>query len=180
MIESGKAASLTEEVRSWVRFAADPPAAARQALEDFEPGWTALCLLSAFALVGRYCGRESLGGRTRAMTALNPRFSGGLKTIAKGVPDLPLELLQGTTMRGIDVGAAAAGLESLLLDAADAHRHGSAYTMSGVAPPAHSETLQLTGGPDELRVAGPDRPWWASWIVGRPRWAAWFVSPPPR
>ena len=336
VIESHTAESLTEEARSWVQFAADPPAAARNALEDFDPDGTALCLLSAFAQVDRYCGRESLGGRTSAIAALedkslndalwdaaevtraparvvpadrrsildaaleldrgdgtvwsadasdgmngggdrvrwvrtpsdaqdalnlllprarqvrlmpflegtpcsihgfvlpdgvavfrpveqvvlrsatdprfvyagistwwdpsyddrgqmrevarrvgehlqrsedfrggysvdgiltrdgfrptelNPRFSGGLNTIAKGVPDLPLELLQGATMRGIDVGAKAAGLEALLLEAADANRYGSAYTMSDLAPPAGTETLQLTGGTDALRVAEPD------------------------
>ena len=336
VIESGTALSLTEEVRSWIQFATDPPAAARHALEDFDADRTALCLLSAFAQVDRYGDRESLGGRTPAIAALedkslndalwdtagvpraparvvpadrqrildaagdldrgdgtvwsadasdgmngggdrvrwvrtpsdaedalnlllprtrqvrlmpflegvpcsihgfvlpdgvavfrpveqvilasavdsrfvyagistwwdpsdddreqmrevarrvgqhlhrsgdfrggysvdgiltidgfrptelNPRFSGGLNTIAKGVPDLPLELLQGATMRGVDVGATAAGLESLLLEAADANRYGSAYTMSDLASPAQTETLKLTGGPDQLRVAGPD------------------------
>lgn len=76
------------------------------------------------------------------------RGSPGLSTIAKGVPDLPLELLQGATMRGIDVGATAVGLEKLLLEAADANRHGSAYTTSGTAHPARTESLQVTGGPD--------------------------------
>jgi hypothetical protein len=336
VVESPKPASLTEEARSWVQFAADPPAAARLVLEEFDPDRTALALLSAFAQVDRYCGRESLGGRTPAIAALedkslndalwdaagvtreparvipadrqsilhaardldrgdgtvwsadasdgmngggdrvrwvrtpsdaedaldlllsrtrqvrlmpflegvpcsihgfvlpdgvavfrpveqvilrsasdsrfvyagistwwdprdddreqmrevarrvgrhlqasdnfrggysvdgiltrdgfrptelNPRFSGGLNTIAKGVPDLPLELLQGATMRGVDVGATAAALESLLVEAADANRYGSAYTMSDVAPPAQTETLQLTGGPAELRVAATD------------------------
>ena len=336
VIEGRKAESLTEESRSWVQFAADPPAAARAAVDDFDPDRTALALLGAFAQVDRYCGRESLGGRTPAIAALedkslndalwdaagvtrapacvvptdrqslldaardldrghgtvwsadasdgmngggdrvrwvrtpsdaedalnlmlprtrqvrlmpflegvpcsihgfvlpdgvavfrpveqvilrsgadsrfvyagistwwdpsdgdreqmrevarrvgrhlrvsddfrggysvdgiltgdgfrptelNPRFSGGLNAIAKGVPGLPLELLQGATMRGIDVGATAAGLESLLVEAADANRYGSAYTMSDLAPPAQTETIQVTGGPDGLRVAGHD------------------------
>jgi hypothetical protein len=333
--ETAKGMSLTDEVRSWVKFAAEPPAAARQALDDFDPDETALCLLSAFAQVDRFCGRESLGGRTPAFAALedkslndrlwdaagverapanvvpadresildaardldrgvgtvwsadasdgmngggdrvrwvrtpaeaedalalmlprtrlvrlmpflqgvpcsihgfvlpdgvavfrpveqmilrtqaasrfthagtstwwdpsdddreqmrevarrvgmelkssdgfrggysvdgiltgdgfrptelNPRFSGGLGTIAKGVPDLPVDLLQAATMRGIDVGATAGGLESLLLNAADAHRYGSPYTVCAVAPPAQTETLPVTGGSEGLRVAGP-------------------------
>ncbi len=333
VVESGKPSSLTEEVRSWEQFAADPPAAVRHALKDFDPDETALCLLSAFAQIDNFCGRESLGGRTPAIAALedkslndalwdaagvpraparvvpadrqaildaardldqgngtvwsgdasdgmngggdrvrwvrtasdaedaltlllprtrlvrlmpfldgvpcsihgfvlpdgvavfrpvelvilrsatesrfvyagtstwwdpseddreqmrqvalrvgrhlqashdfrggysvdgiltrdgfrptelNPRFAAGLGTIAKGVPGLPLELLQGATMRGIDVGATAAGLESLLVQAADANRYGSAYTVSDIETPAQTETLELTGGPDELRVA---------------------------
>lgn len=336
VIGSGTALSLTEEVRSWEQFAADPPAAARQVLEDFDPDGRALCLLSAFAQVDRYCGRESLGGRTPVIAALedkslnddlwdaagvpraparvvpadrqrildaardldsgdgtvwsadasdgmngggdrvrwvrtpadaedaltlllprtrlvrlmpflegvpcsihgfvlpdgvavfrpveqvilraaadsrfvhagistwwdpadedreqmrevarrvgrrlqesddfrggysvdgiltrdgfrptelNPRFAAGLNTIAKGLPGLPLELLHGATVRGIDVGATAAGLESLLVEAADANRYGSAYTVSDSKPPAQTETIQVTGGPDELRVAGAD------------------------
>ncbi|MEO6143551.1 MAG: hypothetical protein ABIP19_06175 [Dermatophilaceae bacterium] len=336
VVDDGKPSSLTEEVRSWEQFAADPPAAARQALEDFDPHGRALCLLSAFAHVDRYCGRESLGGRTPAIAALedktlndalwdaagvprvparvvpadrqrileaardldsgdgtvwsadasdgmngggdrvrwvrtsadaeealtlllprtrlvrlmpflhgvpcsihgfvlpdgvavfrpveqvilrsfadsrfvhagistwwdpadedreqmrevarrvgrrlqesddfrggysvdgiltrdgfrptelNPRFAAGLSTIAKGVPGLPLELLQGSTVRGIDVGATAAGLESILVEAADANRYGSVYTMSRIAPPAETETLEVAGGPEELQAAGPD------------------------
>src|SRR5665811_488040 len=43
VIEGRKAESLTEESRSWVQFAADPPAAARTAVDDFDPDRTALC-----------------------------------------------------------------------------------------------------------------------------------------
>ena len=334
VIQEARAATLTEEVRSWVGFAANPPAAARAALEDFDPQGTALALLTAFAQVDRYCGRESLGGRTPAFAALedkslndalwdaagvtrapsrvvaadrrsildaataldagagtvwsadasdgmngggdrvrwvrtpsdaqdalalllprtrqvrvmpflegvpcsihgfvlpdgisvfrpveqvilraktashfvyagtstwwdprdddrlqmrevarrvgrhlqecddfrggysvdgiltcdgfrptelNPRFSGGLGTIAKAVPDLPLELLAAATMRGIDVGATATGLESLLVQAADANRYGSAYLIMAAPGPAESESLDVTGGPMDLRLAG--------------------------
>jgi len=73
VIEGSKAQSLTEESRSWVQFAADPPAAARTAVDDFDPDRTALALLGAFAQVDRYCGRESLGGRTPAIAALEDK-----------------------------------------------------------------------------------------------------------
>lgn len=63
-------------------------------------------------------------------TELNPRFSGGLQTIAKGVPDLPLATAHQALLRGGDLGVTAADLEAVLLPAADEHRFGSAYTAS--------------------------------------------------
>lgn len=66
-------ATLSEEVASWISFAADPPAEARQAVEVFDPDGAALCLLSPFAIVERYLGRESLGGRPRSFLALEDK-----------------------------------------------------------------------------------------------------------
>lgn len=64
-------------------------------------------------------------------TELNPRFAGGLSTIGKGVPDLPLQLLQSATVRGIDLGVSASELEAVLLPAADAGRFGSVSRSPG-------------------------------------------------
>ncbi len=333
VVQGPKLATLSEEVASWISFAADPPAEARRAVEAFDPHGAALCLLSPFALVERYLGRESLGGRPQSFwaledkslndalwdaagiqrssarvvdadpaevraaaqdidagdgtvwsadasqgmngggdrvrwvvtdddadaalttllpvsarirvqpflegvpcsihgfvlpdgvavfrpvelvvlrstsprrflyagistcwdpspadrdemrevgrrvgrhlrrehdyrggfsvdgvltfagfrpTELNPRFAGGLSTIAKSVPDLPLDLLQMATIRGIDIGISAGELEELLLPAADAHRYGSAYRVITAPGPAETECVNVTGGPDGLRVA---------------------------
>ena len=87
-------------------------------------------------------------------TELNPRFAGGLSTIAKSVPELPLDLLHMATIRGIDMCVGAAQLEALLLPAADAQRYGSAYKVITAHGPAETESVDVTGGPDGLRVAG--------------------------
>lgn len=86
-------------------------------------------------------------------TELNPRFAGGLSTIAKSVPELPLDLLQMATIRGIDMGVRAGQLEERLLPAADAARYGSAYHVIAAPGPAETESVNVTGGPDGLRVA---------------------------
>jgi hypothetical protein len=88
-------------------------------------------------------------------TELNPRFAGGLSTIGKGVPEVPLELVQMAAVRGIDLDVTAVELEGLLLPAADAHRYGSAYHVIPVPGPAQTQSFDVTGGPDGLRVAGP-------------------------
>lgn len=327
-------ATLSEEVASWTRFAADPPAEARQVVEAFDPDSTALCLLSPFALVDRYLSRESLGGRPRSFlaledkslndalwdtagvsraparvvdadpdrlraaaedldagqgtvwsadasqgmngggdrvrwvvtdedaraalptlvpvsarirvqpflegapcsihgfvlpdgvavfrpvelvvlrsmsprrflysgistcwdpsrsdrdemrevarrvglhllrvhdylggfsvdgvltddgfrpTELNSRFAGGLSTIGKSVPAVPLDLVQMATIRGIDMGVTAEQLEEVLVPAADARRYGSAYYVVPAPGPSETESLDVAGGPDGLRVAG--------------------------
>jgi len=70
------------------------------------------------------------------------------------VNELPLDLLQMATIRGIDMGVGAAQLEALLLPAADAQRYGSAYNVITATGPAETESVDVTGGPDGLRVAG--------------------------
>jgi len=335
IVHGPKLATLSEEVASWISFAANPPAEARTAVEDFDPDGAALCLLSPFAVVDRYLGRDSLGGRPPSFlaledkslndalwdaaavqrlpalvvdadpahvraaahaldvgdgtvwsadasqgmngggdrvrwvltdddaaaalamllpvsarirvqpflegvpcsihgfvlpdgvavfrpvellvlrslpprrflyagistcwdpspadrdqmrevarrvglhlqrvhdyrggfsvdgvltsegfrpTELNPRFAGGLSTIGKGVPEVPLELVQMAAVRGIDLDVTAVELEGLLLPAADAHRYGSAYHVIPVPGPAQTQSFDVTGGPDGLRVAGP-------------------------
>jgi hypothetical protein len=87
-------------------------------------------------------------------TELNPRFAGGLSTIGKSVPELPLELVQMATIRGIDLGVGARALEELLVPAADAHRYGSAYNVISAPGPAETESVEVTGG--------------AGWVA--PRW----------
>lgn len=88
-------------------------------------------------------------------TELNPRFAGGLATLGKSVPELPLDLLQMATIRGLDLGIRADQLEDLLLPAADARRFGSAYNVITAPGPAETESIDVAGGPDGLDVAGP-------------------------
>lgn len=87
-------------------------------------------------------------------TELNSRFSGGLSTIAKGVPELPLDLIQMATIRGVDMGVTAGQLEELLLPTADASRYGSAYHVITEPRPSETESFDVTSGPDGLRMAG--------------------------
>lgn len=91
-------------------------------------------------------------------TEMNPRFSGGLSTIGKGVPDLPLALLQAATVRGIDLGTSAADLESVLLPAADAARFGSVYTVSDRVRPELTTVFDVAGGSNGMQVARAGQP----------------------
>ncbi|MDQ3782349.1 MAG: hypothetical protein M3349_05350 [Actinomycetota bacterium] len=73
--------TVTEEIRTWIEFSANPPPAAMEAVEAFDPGGEAVCLLDPFATVTTYCGREALGGRTDEMEQLED------KTLADGIWD---------------------------------------------------------------------------------------------
>ncbi|HCO02990.1 MAG TPA: hypothetical protein DIT48_06455, partial [Actinobacteria bacterium] len=73
IVHGPRLATLSEEVGSWISFAANPPAEARSAVEDFDPDGAALCLLSPFAVVDRCLGRDSLGGRPRSFLALEDK-----------------------------------------------------------------------------------------------------------
>src|SRR5262245_11255254 len=63
-------------------------------------------------------------------TELNPRFTGGLMTLARSMPDVPLELLQMCAVAGRDPRVNAATLERLVVDAADAARFANALGLS--------------------------------------------------
>lgn len=91
-------------------------------------------------------------------TEINPRFAAGLSTIARGVPDLPLELLQQATVRDLDMGVTAGELEATLLAAADQHRFGGAWLAAPAGPPVEgtgtdSRPLVRAGGGWRLATA---------------------------
>ncbi len=86
-------------------------------------------------------------------TEVNPRFSGGLGTIAKAVPELPIELVQQAAVRGVDLGVTAADLEGALVAAADWRRFGSAYVASRERDATETVSVPVTGDTDELAVA---------------------------
>ena len=89
-------------------------------------------------------------------TELNPRFSGGMFVMARGLPDLPIALAQAAIARDIDIGVTAADLESLLLGAADATRSGAAYAVTSALRSTETEEVAVTGGPDGLTEASDD------------------------
>jgi hypothetical protein len=86
-------------------------------------------------------------------TELNPRFSGGLHVMARGLPDLPMALAQAAVARDIDLGVSAADLERLLLGAADQTRSGAAYSVTGEVRSSETASVAVSGDPDELTEA---------------------------
>jgi hypothetical protein len=89
-------------------------------------------------------------------TELNPRFSGGLSVMARGLPDLPIALAQAAVARDVDLGVSAADLERLLVGAADRTRSGAAYSVTGEVRSSETEVVAVSGGPDELTEASSD------------------------
>lgn len=81
---------------------------------------------------------------------LNPRFSGGISALNKGV-DVPLNLLDQTVRSGVHLDFDADAVEQRLLDELDAHRFGTAYLSTGSVSPSETTTVLVTGTPDELR-----------------------------
>ncbi len=63
-------ASVSEEVRSEEGLASDPPEELRRAVEAYDPGADALCLISPFTTVESFLGRQTLGGRRAEWAAL--------------------------------------------------------------------------------------------------------------
>ncbi|MDF8263242.1 hypothetical protein [Luteipulveratus flavus] len=83
---------------------------------------------------------------------LNPRFSGGISTIGKGLPDLPLDRLHDLVLRGVDPGIPASDLEQTVVQAADAARYGSVYTLSTHVRPGRTTSVLVRRTPDGLRL----------------------------
>lgn len=92
-------------------------------------------------------------------TELNPRFSGGIGNLAKGLPRIPLRWVHDLAVLRIDAGIDAAALESAVLAAADRDRTGAVYTTT-VAPAPGPGTTQVRvdrreGLPEGLLEIGP-------------------------
>ncbi len=62
-------------------------------------------------------------------TELNPRYTGGLATLARGLPQVPMELLQLNVAAGRPAGIDAAALERLVVETADDSRFAQAIGM---------------------------------------------------
>jgi len=74
-------------------------------------------------------------------TELNPRYGAALGTLASGVSELPLYLLNAMIVEGESLDFRPQDLEDLLVDAADAHRRGS--TFIGVDAPIDEERSSI-------------------------------------
>ncbi|WP_050669926.1 hypothetical protein [Luteipulveratus halotolerans] len=81
---------------------------------------------------------------------LNPRFTGGINAIAKGLPDLPLNRLHDLVLRGGDIGVSATDLEDVVLTAADERRYGSAYVITRAVRPIETTSEPVDGGTLEV------------------------------
>jgi ATP-grasp domain-containing protein len=61
-------------------------------------------------------------------TELNPRFGAGLGVIGRATPELPLGLLQLAIVEGLELDYRPADLSEMLVNGADEHRSGGAWT----------------------------------------------------
>jgi hypothetical protein len=86
-------------------------------------------------------------------TELNPRFSGGLGAVAKGLPDFPLAMVQAALVSGHDLGLSAAELEATLLRAADEHRWGGGASVLSSVRPDDTDTRQVVLSHAAVRLA---------------------------
>lgn len=89
-------------------------------------------------------------------TELNPRFAGGLTTIARALDGFPLQFLQAVLAAGLDTGLSAAGLEEGLLTAADQRRNMVMHAFNAAAGPeeACSEDVVMDGGSLRRTISG--------------------------
>lgn len=84
-------------------------------------------------------------------TELNPRFSGGLTTLARAVPELPIELVQLNAMLGRDIRMSAAELEDRIVSAADEDRGGRVMALVPAVAPTDSVEHVVDWVDGELR-----------------------------
>jgi hypothetical protein len=86
-------------------------------------------------------------------TELNPRFSGGLGAIAKGLPDFPLHLVLDALVSGYDTGLTAAQFETMLVESADTHRWGGGGLMVPGQQPTETDERAVIVSGDGVRLA---------------------------
>jgi ATP-grasp domain len=89
-------------------------------------------------------------------TELNPRFSGGLNAIAKGLPDFPCHLMLDAVVSGYDTGLSAERFESMLIKAADAHRWGGGGLSIPTLAPTETDEREIILSGDDVRLARVD------------------------
>jgi len=90
-------------------------------------------------------------------TELNPRFAGGLSTIARALEGFPLEFLQATLVAGINTGLTATGLEDALRSAADERRNMVMHALSTALRPEQTIADDVVLDRRSLRRAAPDQ-----------------------
>jgi len=91
-------------------------------------------------------------------TELNPRFSGGLSAIAKGLPDFPLPLVLDALVSGYDTGLTAAQFEAMLVEAADAHRWGGGGLSIPSVRPTETDEREIIVSGNDVRLSRTDEP----------------------
>jgi hypothetical protein len=89
-------------------------------------------------------------------TELNPRLGAGLATMTRGLPALPVALLDRALIEGEAVAVAAGDLERQVLEAADRARAGGAWTVTDAAADATRE-LPVTFEDGTCRPAAEGR-----------------------
>jgi hypothetical protein len=130
----------------------DPPDADREAMRDVARR-VAARLSDQYGYLGGFSVDGVLTADGFLPTELNPRFSGGLSTIAKGLPDFPLQLVLAALVSGYDTGLTAGQFEHLLVESADVHRWGGAgYSISSVHPTETERRAVILSG-DDVRLA---------------------------
>ncbi|NHN54316.1 hypothetical protein G9U51_00765 [Calidifontibacter sp. DB0510] len=83
---------------------------------------------------------------------LNPRFSGGLSTLGRGMPEVPLVDLDRQARLGGGLPLPVQRVEAALVAAADEARLGSAYLATSTIRPTETQTVCVTGSADELTL----------------------------
>jgi hypothetical protein len=149
----------------------DPPLADRDEMRSAAAKVGAL-LDEQFALRGGFSIDGVLGADGFLPTELNPRFSGGLGTLARGLPGLPLLLSQMAAASRRDLGVSAAELEDLIVTSADSSRHGVAQTVSTAVESNATETADVTGDARGLYVAADGDPVVGSVDLGPANWGS--------
>jgi len=86
-------------------------------------------------------------------TELNPRFAGGLTTIARALDRFPLQFLQAALVAGIDTGLTARRLEEGLLAAAEERRNMVMHALTAELRPEDTVTESVVREGRHLRRA---------------------------
>ena len=130
----------------------DPPAADREAMRDVARR-VAMRLGEQVGYRGGFSVDGVLTTDGFLPTELNPRFSGGLGAIAKGLPDFPLQLVLDALVSGYDTGLTAAQFEGMLVESADVQRWGGGgYSLPSLQPTETDERAIILSG-DDVRLA---------------------------
>lgn len=125
----------------------DPPEEVRASMRS-----TARSVAENLAQQHGYRGALGIDGivtrRGYLPTELNPRFSGGIANLAKGIPEIPLRWVHTLALHEIDLGVHADVVEQSVLAAADTHRAGAIYTVTHAPAPAPGTTRVRLGAAD--------------------------------
>jgi hypothetical protein len=90
-------------------------------------------------------------------TELNPRSGGGLNTILRAMPSLPVQTLLDALVGGVNLAYDPRELEDLLVTTADKSRAGGTWAVVDTVP-VTAERRGLVGGADGWRWAGDETP----------------------